>query len=76
MPRTNLQTYAHTALQGVGDPSTGEWEEFTGYAFHLRRRLKRSEEAIVGPVVDIRGTAEAQMRMESVRMWIPPDWSE
>jgi hypothetical protein len=53
---------AERQLTGVGDATLGEWREWTGYAFHLRRRLSAREQRGVGPVVDIRGTAEAQAR--------------
>lgn len=49
-------------LRGVGDPRLGEWREWTGRAFHLRRRLSVREQADVGPVVDIRRSAEARCR--------------
>lgn len=51
-------------LRGVGDPAAGEWREWTGRAFHLRRRLTVREAAEVGPVVDVRGTAEAHRRAQ------------
>jgi hypothetical protein len=34
------------------------------HAFHVRRRLSASEEAHVGPVLDIRRTGEAVRRAE------------
>ncbi len=49
-------------LAGVGDAELGEWREFTGYAFHLRRRLSAREQRQVGPVVDIRCSLEAKRR--------------
>lgn len=51
-------------LRGVGDPAAGEWREWTGRAFHLRRRLSTREATSVGPVVDVRGTAEAHRRAQ------------
>jgi hypothetical protein len=53
---------AERQLAGVGDASLGEWREWSGVAFHLRRRLSESEQRAVGPVVDIRGTGEALRR--------------
>jgi hypothetical protein len=53
---------AEKALFGLGDASLGEWREWTGFAFHLRRRLNTAEAARVGPVRDIRGTTEARTR--------------
>jgi hypothetical protein len=41
--RDFLRNYALDALRGVGDASQGEWEEWTGYAFHVRRRLSEAE---------------------------------
>jgi hypothetical protein len=49
-------------LSGVGDARLGEWREWTGRAFHLRRRLSGREQRQVGPVVDVRRTPEAQRR--------------
>lgn len=58
---------ARKVLTGVGNADLGEWEEFTGYAFHLRRRLSKAEEGLVGVVVDVRGTPEAVRRFEAMR---------
>ncbi len=49
-------------LRGVGDAEAGQWPEWTGRAFHLRRRLSVREERDVGPVLDIRRTPEAHRR--------------
>lgn len=57
-----LEAEAERQLRGVGDPTLGEWREWTGRAFHIRRRLSATEQRRVGPVVDIRGSAEAQRR--------------
>ena len=46
----------------MGDVSLGEWREWSGKAFHIRRRLSQVEQESVGPVVDIRRTPEALMR--------------
>lgn len=51
-------------LAGVGDAALGEWREWSGRAFHLRRRLSAREQLAVGPVVDIRRTPEARRRAE------------
>lgn len=59
----DLRLAALRALQGVGDPAAGEWQEFTGVAYHLRRRLTASEQARgVGEACDLRGTPEARRR--------------
>jgi hypothetical protein len=57
-----LEAECHRQLSGVGDPTLGEWTEWTGRAFHLRRRLNDREEQRVGPVIDIRRTPEALRR--------------
>lgn len=67
-----LERKARDALEGVGDASLGEWTEWTGVAFHVRRRLTAKEQAIVGPVVDVRGTDEARRRMEAAWLDLPP----
>lgn len=59
-----LEQECRRQLSGVGDPARGEWSEWTGRAFHLRRRLSRIEELEVGPVVDIRRTPEARARAQ------------
>ena len=70
VPVVALRRYVFDLLQGYGDASLGEWEEPTGAAFHLRRRLSADEEALVGPPVDVRGTAEASRRAQAVRKWV------
>ena len=57
---------AVAVLDGLGDPGAGEWREWSGLAFHLRRRLSAGEAAQVGPVRDIRGTPEAQRRARAL----------
>jgi len=57
-----LEVEAVRQLTGVGDPTLGEWREWTGRAFHIRRRLSARETQRVGPVVDIRRTPEAVRR--------------
>lgn len=71
-----LRAAALLALKGVGDVALGEWEEYTGYAFHIRRRLSRTEQRSVGEVVDIRGTAEVAQRLARVQRWLPAGYSE
>ena len=58
-----MRLAALKALIGVGDATVGEWEEYTGYAYHLRRRLTDAEQAQgVGEARDLRGTPEARIR--------------
>jgi hypothetical protein len=56
---------AERALEGVGDPSLGEWRERGGRAVHLRRRLTDEERGELG-VRDIRGTPEEAERMAAL----------
>jgi hypothetical protein len=62
--RAVLEAECERQIVGVGDPALGEWREWTGHAFHLRRRLSVREQREVGPVVDIRGSDEARRRAE------------
>lgn len=62
LSRALLEKQAYQLLAGHGDPALGEWSDWTGRAFHLRRRLTPAEAAPVGPVRDIRGTPEARRR--------------
>ncbi|BCL83145.1 hypothetical protein ccbrp13_56100 [Ktedonobacteria bacterium brp13] len=67
------------ALAGVGDEALGQWEEWTGSAYHIRRRLSRKEQQAVGQPKDIRGTPEQQKRYEAVKRYLPDaakDWKE
>ena len=57
-----LEKEAERQLSGVGDASLGEWREWSGKAFHIRRRLTGREQRTVGPVEDIRRSDEARMR--------------
>lgn len=75
--RATLERQAERELTGVGDADLGEWREFTGRAFHLRRRLSHAEASIVGPVLDVRGdAAEVERRMRPVAHLLPAGWSE
>ncbi len=47
---------------------TGQWEEWTGKAFHVRRRLTTEEQEPIGVAVDVRGTSEAVNRINAVRI--------
>lgn len=35
------------ALAGVGSVDSGQWEDWTGRAFHIRRRLSEAEQRLV-----------------------------
>lgn len=75
-----LRRFAERALGGVGDAALGEWSNWTGKAFHLRRRLSAEEHAQVGDVVDVRGTEEGERRIAAARRAnpraVPADWRE
>lgn len=64
--RAQLEAECERQLAGVGDPELGEWHEWSGLAYHIRRRLTEAEQARVGPVMDIRRTPEAIRRAISV----------
>ncbi|MBO0794969.1 MAG: hypothetical protein J2P36_29030 [Ktedonobacteraceae bacterium] len=66
-----LRRFAREALKGVGDPDLGEWEEWSGLAYHLRRRLTREEQELVGEAIDIRRTPEAIERCAEVARFLP-----
>ena len=63
------------ALEGIGDATLGEYHEWSGRAYHLRRRLSVDEAALIGPVVDVRGTPEAELRLRPVRHLLPAGWA-
>lgn len=65
-----MKQIATAALEGVGDKSR-QWMEFSGYAYHLRRRLTESEAANIGEAVDIRGTPEAMERFARISDVLP-----
>lgn len=66
-----LREIALRALEGVGDEVAGQWEEYTGKAFHVRRRLTIEEQGPIGPAVDVRGTPEAFNRLNAIRIVMP-----
>ena len=66
-----MRELALSAIESVGDETAGQWEEFTGKAFHIRRRLTMEEQESIGEAVDIRGTAEARNRINAVRVVVP-----
>ncbi len=71
MGKHKLREMALLVLRGVGDEARGQWEEWTGNAYHVRRRLSETEEAATGPAVDVRGTPEAIERIRRVQKAAP-----
>ena len=67
-----LQRAALDALQGVGNKALGEWTEWTGQYYHIRRRLSHDEQKKVGNMLDVRGTDEAVKRAEAIQRFLPP----
>lgn len=67
---------ALTVLAGVGDASLGEWFSDSPVASHVRRRLSESEAALIGPVVDVRGTDEGASRVSRMAQYLPHGWTE
>lgn len=68
-----LRERALAALLGVGDTLRGEWYEWSGRVYHVRRRLTEEEERLVGPVVDVRGTPEGARRHGRMRPFLSPE---
>lgn len=71
-----LRRLALDELDGVGDPGLGEWVRVIdlgdfGPSVQVRRRLTAEEEKLAGPVIDIRGTAEAAERLWKVAKLLP-----
>lgn len=48
-----------------------QFEEYTGYAYHVRRRLSHDEQAKIGDALDCRGTDEWEKRFEQVKAKLP-----
>lgn len=67
-----LRALAQLALEGVGDALLGEWHEWSGRAYHLRRRLTEAEAELIGAVVDVRGTPEGAKRLARIERFMPP----
>jgi hypothetical protein len=63
---------AFEALIGVGNRKK-EWREWTGYAYHLRRRLTPQEQLLVGAVKDLRGTTEGIRRYHAMPAFVNKD---
>lgn len=71
-----LKNCALDALRGVGDETSGQWEEWSGFAYHVKRRLTAREQRQVGNVVDIRDTPEAIKRHAAVKRYLPAEWRD
>lgn len=71
MSEQKLARIAEKCLVGVGDAALGEWKDWTGTAYHIRRRLSAREQKIVGDVKDIRNTQEAIERLRKISQSIP-----
>ena len=67
---------ARRELYGVGDRDLGEWREVGEIAVHLRRRCTGAEAAILGPVIDVRGTLDGAARLHRMSRYLPPAWRE
>jgi hypothetical protein len=62
------------ALRGIGNRDLGQWEEWSGTAYHVKRRLSDEEQEQVGEALDIRGTQAATARREAVQRYLPAQW--
>lgn len=64
---------ADDELAQVGDATLGKWQEVSGVAVHVRRRLTVDETTSAGivEVCDIRGTAEFAQRIQQMRPFLP-----
>jgi hypothetical protein len=69
--KPTLHARALKALDGVGDRQH-EWHQWTGFAYHIRRRLTAEEAQWVGEVRDIRGTPEASARYRRIAALLGP----
>jgi hypothetical protein len=65
-----LRRAALRELDGVGDESLGQWFERGRLALHVRRRLSRDEQLLIGDVCDLRHTAEAWRRLREASEWL------
>ena len=67
----HLRPYALAALAAVGDSALGEWRDWTGYAYHIRRRLSPTEQESIGEAIDLRGKLEGQDRFFAIKHLLP-----
>ena len=65
------EVHAAAIIRGVGDRAH-EWIETGERALHIRRRLTEREAARIGPVVDVRGTKQAETRYKAIAHMLPP----
>jgi hypothetical protein len=73
--KLEMRGRALVALAGVGDKTLGEWHEWTGRAYHVRRRLTAEEQSLVGEAIDLRGTDEWAIRYEAAKAMLPAPMS-
>jgi hypothetical protein len=66
-----LRRCALDALKGVGNSDLGQWEEWSGFAYHVRRRLTGDEQALTGDAVDVRGTPEQERIYQEMKPYLP-----
>lgn len=59
----DAEAAALRVLEGVGDPGRGQWIGSSEVAVHVRRRLTEEEEAITGPMKDLRDTPAGELRV-------------
>ena len=74
MSLSDLRAVAMKVLHGVGVLQK-QWEEWSGVALHVRRRLTAKEALHTGEASDLRGTSEAKvraLRMGPILEHIPP----
>lgn len=78
LPLDFVRHLAQKHLEGVGDTTRGEWEEFNADArvFHLKRRLSEKEQESVGDAIDIRNTPEQEKRWLKVRQYLPDGYKQ
>lgn len=70
--KKDLRRFAIGCLAGVGSLLDGrQFEEWTGYAYHVRRRLTHEEQQQIGDALDCRGTDEGRRRFQAVQLTIP-----
>lgn len=75
--RVMCEGRALETLLGLGAAHAGEWREWTGSAFHIRRRLTKAEARGL-ELRDIRRTVEAHRRLAAMPVHIIakiPQWA-